>query len=195
MAGVEKNGESRRKNERDMSEYDSPWKEALEVYFERFLAFFFPHIHADIDWRRGYEFLDKELQQIAPEAATGRRTVDKLVKVWRKSGQEEWVLIHIEVQSQSETEFELRMFQYNYRIFDRYNRRVVSLAILADDRADWRPSSYGSSLWGCSVEFQFPVVKLSRRVSPQAVWRIALASNIEKRYSPGRIFLQSRKRP
>lgn len=74
---------------RAMSEYDSPWKEALEVYFERFVAFFFPSIHADIDWNRGREFLDKELQKIAPEAATGRRTVDKLVKVWRKNGEEE----------------------------------------------------------------------------------------------------------
>jgi hypothetical protein len=26
--------------------------------------------------------------------------VDKVVKVWRKDGQEEWVLIHVEVQSQ-----------------------------------------------------------------------------------------------
>jgi hypothetical protein len=38
-----------------MSEYDSPWKEALDAYFEPFLAFFFPQAHASIDWGRGYE--------------------------------------------------------------------------------------------------------------------------------------------
>jgi hypothetical protein len=32
------------------SDYDSPWKEALEQYFEAFLALFFPDAHAVIDW-------------------------------------------------------------------------------------------------------------------------------------------------
>ena len=44
------------------SDFDSPWKEALERYFEAFVAFFFPAAWADIDWERGFEFLDKELQ-------------------------------------------------------------------------------------------------------------------------------------
>ena len=44
------------------SEFDTAWKEALEWFFEPFLAFFFPAAHNGIDWPRGYEFLDKELQ-------------------------------------------------------------------------------------------------------------------------------------
>ena len=55
--------------------------------------------------------------------------MDKLVKVWRKSGEEEWVLIHVEIQSQDETGFARRMYVYNYRIFERYNRQVASLTI------------------------------------------------------------------
>jgi hypothetical protein len=35
-----------------MSDYDSPWREALDRSFELFLAFFFPQAHADIDWSR-----------------------------------------------------------------------------------------------------------------------------------------------
>ncbi len=35
-----------------MADYDSPWKEALDRYFEAFLLFFFPQTHADIDWTR-----------------------------------------------------------------------------------------------------------------------------------------------
>jgi hypothetical protein len=61
------------------------------------MAFFFPQAHAEIDWPRGYEVLDKELQQVVRAAETGRRVVDKLVKVWRRDGQEAWVLIHVEV--------------------------------------------------------------------------------------------------
>jgi hypothetical protein len=44
------------------TDFDGPWKLALELYLVEFLAFFFPHAHADIDWARGYTFLDKELQ-------------------------------------------------------------------------------------------------------------------------------------
>jgi len=41
-------------------DFDSPWKETLEYYFEDFMVFFFPPAHGNIDWSRGYEFLDKE---------------------------------------------------------------------------------------------------------------------------------------
>jgi hypothetical protein len=108
------------------TDYDSPWKEALDLYFQAFLAFFFPAIHRDIDWARGIESLDKELQQIAPKAVRGRLYVDKLVKVWRTNGQEAWVLIHVEVQTRRDVTFTWRLFVYNNRIFDRYNHKVVS---------------------------------------------------------------------
>lgn len=52
------------------------------------------------------------------------------------------------------------MFTTNYRIFDRYQKPVVSLAILGDDRPDWRPRSYGWSIWGCRAGIRFPSVKL-----------------------------------
>jgi hypothetical protein len=141
-------------------DYDSPWKEALERYFEPFLLLFFPPAHAGIDWTRGYEFLDKELQQVVRDASLGRRLVDKLARVWRRDGREAWVLIHIEVQGQVEPEFARRMYVYNYRLFDRYDREVASLAVLGDDRADWRPHSFGYDLWGCQPGIRFPVVKL-----------------------------------
>ncbi len=143
-----------------MTDYDSPWKEALDFYFEPFLKFFFPQAHAEIDWSRGHESLDKELQQIVREAEFGRRFVDKLVKVWLKSGREQWVLIHVEVQSSEDSNFALRMYVYNYRVFDRYNREVASFAILGDDNPRWRPESYGYRRWGTEVGIRFPVVKL-----------------------------------
>ena len=104
--------------------------------------------------------LDKEFQQIAREGETGRRLVDKLVRVWRTDGQEEWVLIHLEVQGRPEDDFELRMYVYHYRIFDRYGRQAVSLAVLADERPTWRPGRFGYNLWGCSLDFRFPAAKL-----------------------------------
>lgn len=142
------------------ADYDNPWKEALSIYFESFMAFFFPEIDRNIDWERGYEFLDTEFQQVARDAEIGSREADKLVKVWRQDGQETWVLIHVEVQSQAQSVFAERMYVYNYRIFDMYRRKVVSLAVLADDEESWRPSQYNYEIWGCRVLLQFPVAKL-----------------------------------
>lgn len=141
-------------------DYDSPWKEIIEQFFPEFITFFFPHIHTDIDWTRGYEFLDKELQKVVRDSQTGRKRVDKLVKVWRKNGDEAWIAIHIEVQGQYERHFPQRMFQYNTLLYNHYRRRIVSLAILSDNRSNWRPDKFGYELWGCKIQLDFPAVKL-----------------------------------
>ena len=142
------------------ADYDSPWKEALDAYFESFVALLFPKVHRQIDWSRGYESLDKEFQQVVREAEIGRRYVDKLVKVWTREGVECWVLIHVEVQTTRDAEFPRRMYVYNYRVFDRYNRPVASLAVLADDDPNWRPGDFHSNLFDCEAGIRFPSVKL-----------------------------------
>ncbi len=141
-------------------DYDSPWKKILEAYFREFVVFFFPAAAEGIDWSRGYTFLDKELQQIVQDAELGKRLADKLVQVWRNDGDDAWVLAHVEVQGQERPDFAKRMFVYNYRIFDRYDRPVASLAVLSDERTGWRPDHFGYELWGCKVGISFPVAKV-----------------------------------
>lgn len=142
------------------TDHDSPWKVALEVRFPEFLALLFPHIHPEIDWQRGYQFLDKELQQVTPDANEGRRYADKLTRVHTLKGGETWVLIHVEVQGEPERAFSQRMYTYHYRLLDRYGVDVVSLAVLADTRKSFRPTHYRRSRWGCELDFRFPVAKL-----------------------------------
>ncbi|MBM3238483.1 transposase [Candidatus Poribacteria bacterium] len=142
------------------SDFDNAWKEVLERYFASFMAFFFPSAHREIDWSRGVEFLEKELRQAVRSGGRGKRAVDKLVKAWRKDGKEAWVLVHVEVQSQVEPEFPQRIYIYNTFLFGRHKRCVVSLAILGDTDASWRPRSFESGLWGCRALLEFPVVKL-----------------------------------
>lgn len=72
-------------------DYDSPWKEAIERYFADFMAFYFPQAHAQIDWAQPLSFLDQELRAAMREAELGKRVVDKLVRVTRLGGSEEWV--------------------------------------------------------------------------------------------------------
>lgn len=142
------------------TEYDSPWKEAIEEFFEEFFLFFFPEVHADIDWSKGYTFLDKELQKIVRKSDVGRLYVDKLARVYRKSGEEAWVMAHVDVQSQHETHFAKRMFTYNRQITDRYGRKVATFAIYADESKTWQPNHYETELWGTKVQFDFTTAKL-----------------------------------
>ncbi len=139
---------------------DSFWKEVLEKFFAEFLHFFFPQIHHDIDFNKGYRFLDKEFQKISKEAETGKKIVDKLVQVYLNDGSEKWLLIHIEIQAQKEKEFAKRMFTYNYRIFDRYQKETISLALLTDPDTHYRPNQFQIKRWGFECLFKFPLVKI-----------------------------------
>ncbi|MEI2779840.1 MAG: hypothetical protein V9H25_00690 [Candidatus Competibacter sp.] len=141
-------------------DYDSPWKEVLERYFPAFLAWFFPAAHADIAWEHGYRFLDKELQKVVRDAKLGRRWADKLVQVTTRDGGEDWLLVHVEVQGQREADFARRMFSYNYRLFDRYARPVVSLAVLGEGQGE-TAGQFGYGRWGGETRFTFPVVCLN----------------------------------
>jgi hypothetical protein len=142
------------------SDYDSAWKEVIEKYFKEFLAFFFPDAYSDIDFSKGYEFLDKELNKIFKRSKQKKRYVDKLVKVSLKDGLEQWLLIHIEVQGYEEKDFEKRLYVYNYRLFDRHNKEVVTLVILTDEDESYLPEAYQVKRWGFEHYFAFPVVKL-----------------------------------
>ncbi len=129
-------------------------------FFPDFLAFCFPHIATEIDWNREVTFLDKEFQAITKDAAIGQRSVDKLIKVFKKEGTEVWVLVHIEIQGQKEVQFSERMYIYQYRLFDRYRVPVVSIAILIDANPHWAPHVYQSTLWGTELHFKFNVLKI-----------------------------------
>jgi Domain of unknown function (DUF4351) len=142
------------------TEFDSPWKSIIELYFRQFIGFYFPTIETDIDWTHPPQFLDQELQKIVRDGETGKRYADKLVQVRTLDGTDALVICHIEVQSQQEQQFPKRMLTYNYRLRDRYDCSVASLAILGDDTPTWRPTTFHDTRWGCSIAFEFPIVKL-----------------------------------
>ncbi|GAB4262091.1 MAG: hypothetical protein Kow0065_12720 [Methylomicrobium sp.] len=141
-------------------DYDTPWKDLLEHAFPEFMAFYFPDAQAQIDWAQGYEFKNTELRQVVRDAELGKRYADALVQVTLSTGIESWIYIHIEIQGQKDSAFAQRMFTYNYRLFDRYARPIASLAVLADNDAQWKPDHYGFEVLGCRHQLHFPVAKL-----------------------------------
>ena len=140
--------------------YDQTWKEAIGQYFESFLQFFYPKIYEQIDWSKTPISLDKELEQITASSQTKKRYADKLFQVWLLNNEIIWILIHIEVQSQYDKQFPQRMFIYNYRSFDLFNKPVISLAILGDEDAKWRPNSYKYGIGDSEVSMKFSIAKL-----------------------------------
>jgi len=67
--------------------YDEPWKEALTEYFSP---------RKRVSWRNPFSVEETRFLDFK----TKKRFADKLYKVWLLSGEEVWILIHIEIQSQ-----------------------------------------------------------------------------------------------
>jgi len=129
-----------------MADKESPWKEVCERKLDWVFLYFFVRVHRSLDWTRDYESLDGELRKLAPDAATGKRIADRLIKAYsKKRGEERY--FHLEVQGKKEKKFPRRMYVYNYRGEDRFGLPVVSMALLVDDDAEWRPNCYVSGLY------------------------------------------------
>ena len=156
----DKTSSSGDEEEKKRADYDSPWKELLDKFFPQFMEFFFPEAYKQIDWSKGFTFLDKELQTIMKNAQIGRAIVDKLVKVWTLDQKELWTLAHIEIQGEPEKEFERRMFLYNFRIVNKHNKTVATFVILTDSNKNWKPSSYSSNTLLTKINFEFASIKL-----------------------------------
>jgi hypothetical protein len=135
--------------------FDEAWKQIIERFFPEFLRFFAPEVYEAIDFQKSFTFLDTEMAQFDKQALKGAKVVDKLAKVFRKDGSERWILIHIEVQGDADEDFSLRMFRYFYRIFDRYGKQVISIAVLTERASGPADGRYERKVFGSGVEFHY----------------------------------------
>ena len=140
--------------------YDTAWKKILERYFRSFMEFVLPDVALDIDWNKPCQFLDKELLLFQKEAEVGNKKSDKLVQVTRNDGLQTLVIIHIEIQGDEQKGFAERMFQYYYRLYDKYKMPLMCLAILTDNNPNWRATQFCQVLWNCEISLRYPIVKL-----------------------------------
>ncbi len=144
----------------DRQDADSPWKSILRTYFPEAIEFFFPDIAKTIDWQIPPVFLDKEFQQLSPNAEVGKRYADQLVQVKLKRGKLLILLLHLEIQANKEIKFEERMLTYALRIYDFFHQPACSLAILCDSNAKWQPQKYILAIPGSKLTFEFTTIKL-----------------------------------
>jgi hypothetical protein len=140
---------------------DILWKGLLEWVFDDLLRFVFPNADKLFNMEKGFGFLDKELAELypEPEKKADTRVVDKLVKVFRKDGTEEWVLIHIEVQGETKSEdrplFSERMFRYFYRCLDKYRRPIAAIALFTGRDARQMPGNYEYAFLDTRLHYQY----------------------------------------
>src|SRR5690606_635490 len=142
---------------------DPLWKSILEQTFSHFLKFIFPEAKDVFDFSKPFDYLDKEFESLFPPEPNGKgvRYVDKLVKVFLKSGREQFVLCHVEVQSsKGKGDLAERMFRYFYKISDRYKVPVTAIAILADGNKNYRPTLYIQEFMGTSIRYAFNSYKI-----------------------------------
>ena len=160
-----------------VGDYDSPWKEALDRFFPEFMSLLFSEVERQIDWSLPPVFLDKELQDVVRDGESGRNYADKLVEVRTLTGDETWVLLHIEIQGRSSDEFLARMFRYYYRLQDRYpEKSIASFAVLTDSTGSGTFQLYRKQCFGCEASLKFPVVHLQNWRQPE-LWRMLEASD------------------
>ncbi len=139
---------------------DALWKGIIENLFEDFLRFFYLDEIDEFDLEKGFEFLDKELAELFQTTESRRRYADKLVKVHTKDGAEKWILIHIEIQGYRDAAFAERMFDYFYRILEKYRHRIATMVIYTDRYPKFHPKEYRLSYLGTELVYKFRTYKL-----------------------------------
>lgn len=134
-------------------------KSAFEEAFSELLYFFFKDAADIFDLSRDFEFMDKELSELFPEIEKkgGSRFVDMLVKTFLKNGNEEWILVHIEIQDGATKNFPKRMFQYYYRILDRFEVEVAALAVFTGGKNQKSVAQYRNDFLGTKIVYEYNV--------------------------------------
>ncbi len=131
------------------------------------MAFFFPEAYSQIDWERGFDFLDAELQQITLEANTGKRIIDKLVKVYLKSGKEKWIVAHVEIQR--------KVRSWGFPKWSTFSRRTKKKTNLANGSLSTSPdcaTNFGEK-WLASQSWETPIKIGDHKLSAKKHWAVA----------------------
>lgn len=148
-------------NQRYIVDQDGLWKKVIGDLFEDFLLFFVPDLYKQVDFKKEPDFLDKELFQEILDEKKGKRIADQVVKVHLKDGKEQWVVVHIEVQGDHDEKFAERMFQYFYRIYDRYEQKIVAIAVITSPHQSNVSQDFHYTYFGTELHYAYNSYKIS----------------------------------
>ncbi|WP_200960841.1 hypothetical protein [Duganella sp. Root198D2] len=137
------------------ADYDSAWKQAIELYWPDFTELFLLE-----EWgcRPAPESQDQELAKCSRDSNLGLFRVDKLLRAPGVDGQP--YLWHIEIQAARQRGFAQRMFVCQYRLYEHFQLPMRSIAILGDHSPTWRPCRFELAAGNTRTTFDFETIKL-----------------------------------
>ena len=156
-------------NENERRSEDELWKEFLSVSFYNMLRSVLPDLANVADTTKPVRFLETELRRLArftrrysANPPDSRKFVDILAEVPLTSGENAWILLHVEIQGRGGKEnFPLRMHRYRCLLEGRFNRPVAGLAILVQPiPADQTEGVYRWEGYGSEVTYRYPVFRI-----------------------------------
>ncbi len=147
---------------------DRLWKGIIEDLFVDFLYYFRPYLaENEVDFSKGFEFMDKDLDILKPESERGLRHADKLIKFYTKTGGYKFVLLHIEVQGYKDLHFAERMFEYHYRIRDKWKVPVCAFVLYTNEEVGYQPTLYREGFDETEILYRFPTFNLKQKTQKE----------------------------
>ncbi|MCL6480036.1 MAG: Rpn family recombination-promoting nuclease/putative transposase, partial [Peptococcaceae bacterium] len=119
-------------------DHDRLFKELLETFFVEFMELFFPEAARSIDLAQ-IKFLRQEI--FTDVTAGEKHEVDILVET-RLKDEPGLILVHVEPQAYVQTDFNGRMFIYFSRLYEKYRRKILPVAVFSYDRVRDEPDSF-----------------------------------------------------
>ena len=166
------------------TDYDGPWKEALDFAPRLFLARFQSTISQEIDWTEEPRSLDEELRRMSTQDQEGIRRVDRLLLF--KTLSEDLLYLHIEVQCFYDPDLGRRVMTYRHRLRARHDQPMITIVVLGDERRGWRPKKHKEGKYGSADICEWIPIKLldlSRNMaeleSDENVFALFVAAHLE----------------
>ncbi|XID95497.1 Rpn family recombination-promoting nuclease/putative transposase [Paenibacillaceae bacterium WGS1546] len=151
-------------------DHDRLYKELLQTFFKEFMELFFPDISKFIDYSH-VKLLSQELFSDIARGTTKRVDVLIETKLLEEDGvpgetkkKRALIIVHLEPQSYYQFTFSERMFLYSGKLYEKYRRRIVPIAIFSHRRQLIEPSEFSWRFPFLDVlRFRYLTVQLKKR--------------------------------
>ena len=125
--------------------YDESWKYILTTLFKNGLDFFYNELFVLVDFTKPVEFIESKLTNLDVGDHNNYKNVDKLIKCSLLDGNEQHILLHIEIEANNPYNIAQRMFIYYCALKLKFpNIEIQSLIIYLGEEnpINWHQYNY-----------------------------------------------------
>ena len=148
-------------NVEEIIDYDALWKDFISEFLIETVQATMPDLWAAIDWTVPPVFLEQEFINALRgkfKIKDKRKYTDKLVRLRLLTGEDHYILFHVEVQNQLESDFSRRMFIYKSLGFLRYNtEKFTALAIFIGKPPGDEHKMYQHEEFGTKTTYKYNI--------------------------------------